>query len=43
VQHNRAMLIRIAEIYERMDSAQPGQRESLIEERTRLVSQVRAG
>lgn len=43
VPHNRAILIRIAEIDERMDSAQPGQRESLIEERTHLASQLRAG
>jgi len=41
--HNRALLIRIAELDERMGGAHPAQHESMREERTRLASQLRAG
>jgi hypothetical protein len=39
---SRALLIRIAEIDERLPAAPPGQREALREERARLVEQLRA-
>jgi hypothetical protein len=39
----RALLIRIAELDERMTSAPAAQRESLLEERTRLTAQLRGG
>jgi hypothetical protein len=39
----RAMLIRLAEIDERLPDAPQGQRDSLRDERTRLVDQLRAG
>jgi len=39
----RALLIRIAEIDERLPNAPQGQRESLSEERSRLLRQLRAG
>lgn len=40
---DRAMLIRIAELDERMSAAPVGQRASLLEERTRLAAQLRGG
>lgn len=40
---NRALLIRIAELDERMDGAQAAEHESMLDERTRLVTQLRAG
>ncbi|HEX6309857.1 MAG TPA: carboxypeptidase-like regulatory domain-containing protein [Longimicrobiales bacterium] len=39
----RALLIRVAELDERMQHAPAGQRETLREERTRLMTQLRAG
>ena len=39
----RALLIRIAEIDERLPDAPQGQRETMREERTRLLQQLRAG
>jgi hypothetical protein len=40
---SRALLIRIAEIDERLPAAPPGQRDALREERARLVEQLRDG
>lgn len=43
IPHNRALLIRIAELDEGMDSARAEQRAALLEERARLATQLRAG
>jgi hypothetical protein len=40
---DRALLIRIAELDERMSSAPDAQRESLLEERSRLATRLRSG
>lgn len=43
IPHNRALLIRIAELDEGMESARTEQRAALREERARLATQLRAG
>lgn len=39
----RTLLIRVAELDERLETAPPAQRESLLEERRQLMAQLRAG
>jgi hypothetical protein len=41
IPRERRLLIRVAELDERMDSAPPGQRDSLLEERAQLMAQLR--
>jgi hypothetical protein len=43
IPHDRALLIRIAEMDERMDAAPDAQRESMREERERLLAELRQG
>jgi hypothetical protein len=40
---DRALLIRVAELDERLESAPPAQRESLLAQRSELISQLRTG